>query len=209
MKPRTITIILTFFLAGCFTYLDKNLFKFNENELVHIQAYHPGDTLFFENKLKKIDSFLVLDYKTEERGQEQGIISTKPESDYWLNIRQLNKNELEQENWRGVLNKDTINGTVINYQWLLTITKYPPRSTIFYTFRFMNFYTQQDSVFGIFHSDTISINNKFFTKYYYIAHGYPDRLTEPTDIEQLLWTDKEGLIAYKYKSGIWFTKSSR
>ena len=209
MKPRSITIILTFFLSGCFTYLDKNLFKFNESELVHIQCYHPGDTLLFENKLKKIDSFLVLDYKTEERGQEQGIISTKPESDYWLNIRQLNKNELEQENWRGVLNKDTMNGTVINYQWLLTIAKYPPKHTLFYTFRFMNFYTQQDSTFGIFHSDTISINNKSFTKYYSIAHGFPDRLTEPTDIEQLLWTDKEGLIAYKYKSGIWFTKNSR
>ena len=209
MKSRSAIIILTIFISGCFTYLDKNLFKFNDGDLVHIQSYHPGDTLLFENKQNKVDSFLVLDYKTEERGQKQGMISTKPESDFWLNIRQLNKNELGQENWRGLLNKDTINGTAINYQWLLTIVKYPPKNTIFYTFRFMNFYTQEDSTFGIFHTDTVIINNKSFTKYYSIGHGYPDRVTEPTDIEQLLWTDKEGLIAYKYKNGIWFTKSSR
>ena len=176
---------------------------------MHIQSYHPGDTLLFENKRNEVDSFLVLDYQTEERGQEQGIISTKPESDYWLNITQLNKNELEQENWRGLLCKDTINDTIINSQWLLTIVKYPPKNTIFYTFRFMNFYTQEDSTFGIFHLDTIIINNKPFTNYYSIDHGYPDRVTEPTVVEQLLWTDKEGLIAYKYKSGIWFTKRSR
>ena len=54
MKPFLIIIILTISLSGCFTYLDKELFKFDNNDFVHTQAYKPGDTLFFENKRNEV-----------------------------------------------------------------------------------------------------------------------------------------------------------
>jgi len=41
-----------------------------------------------------------------------------------------------------------------------------------------------------------------------IPHGFPDRLNDPKDIEELLWEDKDGLVAYKLKSGLWWTKKS-
>ena len=203
MKPRSIIIILTIFLSGCFTYLDKKLFKFDNTDFQHIQAYKPGDSLFFENKQNEVDSFLILDYESEERGQKQGFISTKPESDYWVCITQLDRDKLN-----GFDRQKTINGKVTNYQWLVSFIKYPPSQTIYYDFSFMTFYTQQNSIFGTFHSDTLMINKKAITNYYSISHGYPDRLNDPKDIEQLLWTDNDGLVAYKFKSGLWWTKKS-
>jgi hypothetical protein len=170
---------------------------------MHIQAYKPGDTLLFENKHNEVDSFLILDYETEERGQKQGFISTKPESDYWVCITQLDKDKLN-----GFGRQKTIDGKVTNYQWLVSLIKYPPSQTIYYYFSFLTFYTQQDSIFGKFHSDSLVLNRKVITNYYSISHGFPHRLNDPKDIEELLWTDKDGLVAYKFKSGLWWTKKS-
>ena len=203
MKPRSLIIISTIFLSGCFTYIDKKLFQFDNYDFLHIQAYKPGDTLFFENNKNEVDTFLILDYETEERGQKQGLISTKPESDYWVCITQLDKEKLN-----GFGRQKTVNGEIVNYQWLVSLVKYPPSQTIHYNFSFMTFYTQQDSTFGTFHSDTLTLNKKSITNYYAISHGFPERLKDPKDIEQLLWTDNEGLVAYKFKSGIWWTKKS-
>jgi hypothetical protein len=203
MKPRSIIIILTISLCGCFTYLDKELFKFSKSDFLHIQMYKPGDTLFFENSHNEVDSFLILDYETEERGQKQGFISTKPESDYWVCVTQLDTDKLN-----GFGRQKTIDGKITNYQWLVSLVKYPPSQTVHYHFSFMTFYTQHDSVFGIFHSDTIVLNKKAITNYYSISHSYPDRLNDPKDIEELLWTDKDGLVAYKFKNGLWWTKKS-
>jgi hypothetical protein len=200
-------LLITFFLislfSGCVSTLDKELFKFNENDFIHIQAYKPGDTLFFENKDKQIDSFLILDYETEIRGQKQGLMSTKPESDFWLCITQLDK-----EKAKSFGRPKAINGDTIESQWLVSLVKYPPNQTVHYDFSFLTLYTMQDSIFGEFHTDTLHLNEKFITNYYSIPHDYPERLDSPTDVEELLWTDKDGLVAYRFKNGMWWTKKS-
>jgi hypothetical protein len=196
-------LLLSYLLSGCVTTLEDKLFVFTTNELTHIHAYKPGDTLFFENGKNQVDSFLILNFETEIRGQKQGLInSIKPESDYSVLITQLDKVKAKSFGELKVINGDTI-----EVQELTSFIKYPPSQTIYYDFSFLTFYTLQDSIFGQFHSDTVYLNKTAITNYYSIEPYHPDQL-DSTNIEELLWTDKEGLVAYKFKKGTWWTKQS-
>lgn len=71
-----------------------------------------------------------------------------------------------------------------------------------------DFHSNIDSIIGEFHTDTIKLNDLKVSNYYIVKHGYPERITEPQNIETIYWTDKFGLAAYRTKDGETWTKKS-
>jgi hypothetical protein len=132
-------------------------------------------------------------------------MAPKPSNTRWVTIKHL-----PQDNWHGT-SQDMIKGgkIEIDYQGLLWITKLPIEKTIKYSIDFKDFHSSSDSVIGEFHTEALAINNITLTNYYKVKHGYPDRVTDPANIEFIYWTDKEGLIAYQNKGGVIWTKKNK
>jgi hypothetical protein len=67
---------------------------------------------------------------------------------------------------------------------------------------------------GKIHTDTLKANGKSITNYYVIkSYNYrkkkkPTYRTKHSHIDFFIWTNAEGLTAYKTKKGIWWTKKS-
>lgn len=172
-------IILSFpSCRDCEWDYSKNDFEFTENELLHLEPYKIGDTIFFENSLGNIDTVAIL--KTEEERQEgrKCIISIKP------------------SHFKGILGEDTVRKS-----YIVSVVKYPLNKEVTYAINFRNF-TWHDSSFSHRFQKEIIIDNKSILNCYKLEHSYPNRIVNPDDISVIYWTDKYGLTAYTQKNGI-------
>ena len=75
-----------------------------------------------------------------------------------------------------------------------------------FSFNFKDFDSYPKDVLGKLNIDTLNLNKKKITNYYLIKYGFPERIKDSTTIETLIWTDGDGLTAYKDKKGDWWTK---
>lgn len=195
-------LISTLVLSGCCS-TDNEEFKFDNNEPRHLSCYKKGDTIYFENYENDIDTITVLIVDSAKGEKCFGLFAPRPMGkSCWVTIKFL-----PVDKWHGV----TINGnkndtTSVDYKNLIQITKDPIENKTFFDFDFKDFYTASETVLGKLNTDTLNLNKKKITNYYVINHGFPERVKKSIDIETLIWTDKDGLTAYKNKKGDWWTK---
>ena len=177
--------------------------EFDKQELRHFSNYEKGDTIFFESNTGDIDTLEIMGFKNEKFDKCGGFMAPRPSNTRWLTIKHLPK-----DTWHGTSQDMSKDGIIeIDYQGLLWITKYPIDKTTEYSLDFKDFYSRNDSVIGQFYSEPLEINNLTLTNYYEVRHGYPERITDSTDIEVVYWTDQDGLVAYRNKGGeIWTMK---
>lgn len=199
------TFILTIFISGCCSY-DKKDFDFDSSELRPISSFKQGDTIYYESSSGDLDTILI--YKIDSiQDRNCGGFMAKPAENYlFVVIKHLPNDKL----WTGTSTDGTTGKTEINYQNIITIDKRPQMKEMEYSIHFKDFYTSAggDKTVGELRTDTVIINGKSITNFYEINHGYPERVTEPANIELVYWTDKDGLLAYKNKRGDWWTKKS-
>jgi hypothetical protein len=196
--------ILVFLLSSCGCWTDKKKFNFDNNEPRHISCYNTGDTICFENSESEIDTFTVIAVDSAKGKECKGFGAPRPiGKSCWVTIKHL-----PVDKWHGI-SIEYPNDTTIEYDELINITKDPIENKSFFTFEYKDFYAGWNYVLGKPNTDTLTINNKPITNYYKINPTYPERLTEPTSVVTLIWTDKDGLTAYKNKNGDWWTKKQR
>lgn len=202
MKRRLTIIISTLLLTGCCS-TDNKEFEFDKNEPRHLSSYKKGDTIYFENPKNDIDTITILSVDSAKGEKCFGLLNQIPKGkSCWVTFKFL-----PIDKWHGVtINGNTKDTTSIDYKNLIQITKDPIENKTFFVFDFKDFYTASETVLGILNTDTLILNEKKITNYYEINHGFPERVKYSTNIETLIWTDKEGLTAYKNKAGDWWTK---
>ena len=198
---RHIFIILTLLITGCCSY-DKKDFEFNENELTYFSDYRIGDTIYFQSNLGNVDTITIVGFLTERNENCGWFMAPRP-----INSKGVQIKHLPIDKWHGISQNMITGGKIeIEYQVLFWISKHPTEKEVKYSISFKDFHLNYDTIVGEFHSDTIKINNLKFANYYVVKHGYPDRITEPKNVEIVYWTDKLGLTAYRNKDGETWTK---
>lgn len=193
------TIVFIILFTGCFSY-DQKDFDFNESELKHLSSYKTGDTIYFENQVGDLDTIVVKGFEKNQK-KEFGTFMALPASNYiGISIQHI-----PTDKWQGTIQ----NGNEpirITYQNIFTMSKFPQTKQIHYSISFKNFCSNGYDSIGEFSNDTLRINQKKITNYYVPKNEYPERVVYPYDIEIVYWTDNDGLTAYKYKNGLWYTK---
>ena len=201
---RYMFIILAIFISGCCSY-DKKDFEFNDEELRHFNNYLVGDTIYFQSNLGDIDTITIVGFGTERNENCGGFMAPRPVNGKWVQVKHL-----PIDKWFGTSQDMTTGGKMDTvYQELFWISKHPTEKAVNFAVGFKNFQSNFDTIIGEFHINTIKLNDLQVSDYYVVKHGYPERITEPKNIETIYWTDKFGLTAYRSKDGeIWTKKSS-
>ncbi len=191
--------LLTALLSACNSY-DQKDFDFSNDELTFASSLHLGDTIYYESNLHDIDTLLIIDTLSEQVKGGGFFMSPRPTN----NLSYLIKH-LPVDIWHGT---STVNAkTKIDYQSLFSISKSPKPKQLEFSFNFKGFYSKHDLTIGELHTDTVKLNDSKFWNYYLIKHSYPERIKNESDVTELYWTKKEGLIAYKNKGGeVWVRK---
>jgi hypothetical protein len=203
---RILTILLfLFYFSSCCSY-DKKDFDFNKNDLLPFSSFKVGDTIYYENLLGDIDTILIHKIDSIQNKNCGGLMAMPAGNYLYIAIKHLPNDQL----WTGTTTDATTGKTEINYQEIISIDKIPQTKEMSYSIDFKDFHTSagENNIFEKLRTDTVIINGKNITNFYEVEHGYPERLTKPTNIELLYWTDNDGLIAYKNKQGEWWTKKS-
>jgi hypothetical protein len=201
MKQRTFLLfpILIVLFSSCCSY-DQKDFDFTSEELAVASSLHLGDTIYYESNLHNIDTILIIDTLSEQIKGCGMFIQPRPTNNLSFLIKHL-----PVDNWYGT--STTNSETKIDYQSLLTITKSPKPKQIEFSFSFKGFYSSLDSIIGELQTDTVEFNNRKFWDYYLIKHSYPERIKNASDVTEIYWTKKEGLVAYRNKGGeVWARK---
>ena len=196
-----IFIIMTVFISGCCSY-DKKDFDFNDEELRHFSNYKVGDTIYFQSNLGDMDTMTIVGFGTERNENCGGFMARPPVNGRWVQIKHL-----PIDRWFGTSQDMTTGGKIDTvYQELFWISKHPTEKEVDFSISFKDFHSNFDTIIGAFHMDTIKLNDLKVSNYYIVKPGYPERITEPKNIETIYWTDKFGLTAYKSKDGEIWTK---
>jgi len=191
--------LLTVLFSACCSYEQKD-FDFTSEELAISSSLHVGDTIYYESNLHDMDTILIIDTLSEQVNGCGMFIQPRPTNNLSILIKHL-----PIDNWHGT--STTNSKTKIDYQRLFTITKSPKPKQLEYSFCFKGFYSSHESIIGELHTDTIEFNNRKIWNYYLIKHSYPERIKIETDVSEIYWSKKEGLIAYKNKGGeVWIRK---
>jgi hypothetical protein len=69
-----------------------------------------------------------------------------------------------------------------------------------------NFYSKDTSFPFVLKTDTLKANNLSITNYYAFRPYNHSEQKEPNLVNEILMTNKDGIIAYRYLNGTWWTK---
>lgn len=193
-------------ISGCCSWhFDKEDFEFSQEELNLMGAYKVGDTIYFESNFGDIDTITVLEFSEERHEGSKCFISTEPNHIKRLIIEHL---PIRIHKWPGTKWTEK-EGNKITYQSLISISKSPLDSIkkiAGYCISFKGFTTLGNALGNI--PREFNINGKIISGCFQVTHGYPERVTNPDDVEIVYWTAKHGLTAYTSKGGeTWIIKN--
>jgi hypothetical protein len=200
MKSLLITIIVLT-LASCSTS-DKD-FQLNDTERALFSSFRKGDTLYYENENKDVDTFLILGIDSAQQMEAGYLMKSPAHNDIWVNMRQLPIDTFVH----GIFYDSVKNKADTEYTQLFSIRKLPQENKVQYSFSFRRFFETREGSIGQIQTAPITMKGTVIKDYYLIKNTGD---TTTNNIEALYWTQKDGLIAYKYRDGtIWTKKSSR
>lgn len=191
-------IVLPAILAAACSYSDKD-FNLTDTERSYLNALKAGDTICFESSGKQWDSFVVLGIDSNQKKESGYLMALPAFNNVFVSIKHL-----PVDNFVSVSQDMTTKTIDTVHEQLICISKYPQERESAVSFQFKHFYYDSKSMPASTHTDTV-INNTRLTDYF-IINGSADPDTAYTKIEQLYWTRKEGLVAYKQKNGIFWTR---
>lgn len=191
---------MTVFILSC-SYSDKD-FYLNETERVFLNTFKAGDTLYYESSTKQVDKILVLGIDSNQKKESGYIMALPAYNDVFVSIKHLPVDTFQSISQDMTTKKiDTIPEKII------CISKHPQQKETVYSFQFKHFFSSNKNGIGQIQRDTV-INGKKLTNYFIIKEDFQDKNTSYAKIEQLYWTQNEGLVAYKLTNGIYWTKKS-
>jgi len=183
--------ITTFTTGYIFNRLTDKDFKFSQGVRNYLSFYKHNDIWIFEDSRFRKDTFQVTSVDSEEHIPAiinfSGPGPSKSISIEFKKISSDNSEGLNNEVLRIDSKSQGDNGFI----------------TLAFFHRFTNWWNS-DSI-GVLKSDTLRVSNIIFNKYRYIESRLGDLRnldeSDSLDIMSIYWTNKYGIIAYKYKNG--------
>src|SRR6478672_176573 len=90
---------------------------------------------------------------------------------------------------------------------MVTVGRDPRMDSSVFDLRLKNFYGIDRSYPFVIKNDTVTANNLRFTNYYSFRPQNHSDQKEPNSVVQICMTNQDGIIAYRYLNGVWWTKS--
>ena len=201
MRILILFISLTFVLSACSCFYADKDFNLDATEWSFLSAFKKGDTLYYENQAKQVDKILVLGIDSNQKRECGSLMALPAFNHVFVSIKHVPVDTFQTISQNGT---DKIVDTIP--EQIICISKYPQQKETAYSFQFKHFFFYSKKGLGQIHTDT-TINGQRITNYYLIYDDFADRDTLYNKIEQLYWTQNEGLIAYKQKNGTYWTKN--
>ncbi|MFC0771968.1 hypothetical protein [Terrimonas alba] len=89
---------------------------------------------------------------------------------------------------------------------LILITKYPDEDSIYFNLRLKDFYGINPGEPFRHNKDTVIVNDFSFSNYYsFRPYNYAEQ-EDSNSIAKIFMTDDQGIVAYQYVNGEWWTK---
>lgn len=189
--------VFIFSLSSC-SYSDK-YFLLNEAEKELFSPFKKGDTLFYENNVRDIDTFLVLGIDSFQQKETGYLMKSEANNNVWVNIKQLPTDTF----MHGIFHNDATGKSDTDYTSLFTIEKFPQRKKIQFTFSLRDFYEIREDSMGQLQPGPVTFNGTVIKNYYVIRNRHT---SSGSKIKALYWTNKDGLVAYQYEDGTIWTK---
>ena len=201
MKSLIVIFFFTVIFISC-SYSNKD-FNLSADERTFLYAFQAGDTLYYESTTKDIDTIIVLGIDSIEK-REMGWIMAKPAyKNVWVSIKHIPVDTFLHSIFYDSLTMKNDTG----YTHVISICKIPQSKKVQFAFGFKRFSSITETGLGKLYKDT-TINSTVLSDYYIIENDWKENQKAPTDVERVYWTRCEGLVAYKYNNGTYWTKKS-
>lgn len=205
MQSRNLNFALGFvllfeILCGCEhkSYPDEH-FVFKPTFLEVFKSFVSKDTLLFENNQNSVDTFVLTKVDSSINNRKGFLINARAFKsvhvcykqipiNYWTSSRIEHAGTSKEQE-------------VTEEHKLISITKYPDHDITELYISFRNFRCNIQDTLGVVHRETLHINNLSISNYYTLESTAKSLVRKPTDIEVIYITLKEGLVAYREKSG--------
>ncbi|GAB2843540.1 hypothetical protein [Ferruginibacter profundus] len=154
-----------------------------------LSSYNEGDTIKYVDGKGNFCLYLITKIDSSFIDQGVGMISTRGRKDISISCRELTNPKKGYEDY-----------------WMFILTKYPDDDSTYFDFRIKDFYGPEPHQLIEPNSDTLIANGIIISNYYSFI---PYNLLEQRDsnsVVKLYMTNKNGIIAYRCKNGIWWTR---
>jgi hypothetical protein len=191
--------LLILLSSNCGSTLSPDNFVFDSKFDSLYKAISNTDTIFFENSNQGVDTFVLTHSDSLISDRVNCFMCRRPGKSVYRSYKQIPINYWSEP----VLENEKKNETdTVAEAHLVTITVYPIESTTSIRISFKNFRCVIEKTLGNPISDSLLIGNRSFTDYYILNSTSKSRIIKDSHVESILVTLKDGIIAYKEKSGI-------
>lgn len=188
------------FLVGCGQTLPPEKFVFDGKFDSLYRAVTSKDTMFFENSKNATDTFVLTNVDSVVSDRIDCFMCPRAAKTVFRNYKQVPVNYWAD---RTVKNQGSAQEQEVKSEAsLIAVTKYADVDLTTAHISFKNFQCKLTGSLGKFSKDTLRLNERVFTNYYVIDSIPESFVVNDDDVRLLFVTLKDGIVAYKEKSGI-------
>ena len=184
---------------GCREIIPPEKFIFDSKFDSLYKAVSYKDTIFFENSQNSIDTFVLTKIDSSLVNKIDYFMSPRAAKSVFRKYKQYPINYWADSIFE---NQGTDKEKKISKEVsLVSMIKFPDDSNTSIRVSFKNFYSSITGSLGQPSNDSFKINNRYFTNYYTLNSTAKSLIVNDEDVEIVFVTLKDGIIAYKEKSG--------
>lgn len=154
-----------------------------------ISSYKTGDTLKFQDDKGNLSTFLIPKIDSSIIDKRGYFINQTEYKAITISCHELTNARSGYEDYD-----------------IITIEKDPKTNSVGFNLRLKNFYSIDTSFPFVLKTDTLKANNHLITNYYaFRPYNYTEQ-KESSSVNEIVMTNKDGIVAYKNLDGTWWTK---
>lgn len=188
---RPVLIFIVFCLASCKSKYSADRYSIPKLYRELISSFKAGDTMKFYDGKGNYSLYLIKAIDSSFVDEGKGLMSVRGRKDIVVTCREL-----------------TNSRQGYNEYPLIILNRYPDEDSATFDLRLKDFYTIDATKPFVLSTDTIKANGLIFTNYYSFR---PENYSEKKDqnsVVEIYVTKDDGIKAYKYLNGTWWTKTN-
>lgn len=191
-------IFILFTSCGQTVPAEKFIFDSKFDSLYKAVSYR--DTMFFENGQNRIDTFVLTKIDSSLVNKIDCFMCPRAAKSVFRKYKQYPINYWADSIYENQsTDKEKVIGREVS---LVSMTKFPDVNITRVYISFKNFHSSIEGSLGQPSNDSLKINGLYFTNYYILNSTAQSLIVNDEDVEIVFVTLKDGIIAYKEKSGI-------
>ena len=206
IKQVVFGIIVIIFLPfiGCTskTFPDEK-FSINDTITRLLNNFKAKDTFFFQNGKNDREFFVITQIDTILSNTKGYFINSRSQKSISVYYKQILSNTLPQLQSEKQYTSKTASNAIEDAK-LIEVTKYPDDQTLFINFSFKKFSGLSKGDLGNLFTDTIRVNDHYFTKYYKIKNSFAYLLKDSTEVKAIYLKLDKGIVAFEQLNNEWW-----